>query len=363
MELGLGVITALLATGAALVAFSRSLLFGSATAAQAYMDARSDPLGPITTLFEKLVEAIERPLVVFIDDLDRCDGSYVIALLEGIQTLFRSRPVTYVIAADRKWICSCFEKRYSDFAKTIGEPGRPLGYLFLDKVFQVSASVPRVSADVQRTYWQSLLRAGAPAQRRPADIDKFQREEQSRAELAVKDVRTLQEGDRKIAEASAQGPVAEQAMRAAVAKQITSPEAMQETEHRLQPFAHLLEANPRAMKRLVNAYGLYQAAHILERRQVSPEALARWTIVELRWPLLAEHLASRPQLLSGPSTSLPKSLKGLFEDCEVNAVLTGTPPTGGVLDVGSLRSIVGNTEETPRQTLAVPSEGGLYAGV
>src|SRR4029079_13192545 len=214
MELGLGVITALLAPGAALVAFSRSLLFGSATAAQAYMDARSDPLGPITTLFEKLVEAIERPLVVFIDDLDRCDGSYVIALLEGIQTLFRSRPVTYVIAADRKWICSCFEKRYSDFAKTIGEPGRPLGYLFLDKVFQVSASVPRVSADVQRTYWQSLLRAGAPAQRRPADIDKFQREEQSRAELAVKDVRTLQEGDRKIAEASAQGPVAAQAMRA-----------------------------------------------------------------------------------------------------------------------------------------------------
>src|SRR6185503_6453552 len=144
----------------------------SATAAQAYMDARSDPLGPITTLFEKLVEAIERPLVVFIDDLDRCDGSYVIALLEGIQTLFRSRPVTYVIAADRKWICSCFEKRYSDFAKTIGEPGRPLGYLFLDKVFQVSAAVPRLSSDVQRTYWQALLGAAAGQTTQEADTDR-----------------------------------------------------------------------------------------------------------------------------------------------------------------------------------------------
>jgi hypothetical protein len=96
---------------------------------------------------------------------------------------------------------------------------------------------------------------------------------------------------------------------------------------------------------------LYQAAHILERRQVSPEALARWTIVELRWPLLAEHLASRPQLLNGPSTSLPKSLKSLFEDCEVKAVLSGTPPTGDVLDEDSLRAIVGSGVDTREDTL------------
>ena len=366
MELGLGVITALLATGGALLTFSRSLLFGSATAAQAYMDARSDPLGPIIALFEKLVGAIERPVVVFIDDLDRCDGTYVIALLEGIQTLFRTRRVTYVIAADRKWICSCFEKRYAEFSKTIGEPGRPLGYLFLDKVFQVSASVPRVSAQMQESYWQSLLRAGASTQPKPTEIDKIQKQEQRKAEVAAKDVRTVQEGDRKIAEASAQGPVAEQAMRAAVAKQITSPEAMQETEHRLQPFAHLLEANPRAMKRLVNAYGLYQAAHILERRQVSPEALARWTIVELRWPLLAEQLASRPQLLNEPSSpsGLSKALKSLLEECDVKEVLTGTPPAGDVLDAGSLRSIVGSTEEPRRQAPAAgPAESGHYVGV
>jgi KAP-like P-loop domain-containing protein len=170
----------------ALLAFSRSLLFGSATAAQAYMDARSDPLGPIIALFEKLVGAIERPVVVFIDDLDRCDGTYVIALLEGIQTLFRTRRVTYVIAADRKWICSCFEKRYADFSKTIGEPGRPLRYLFLDKVFQVSASVPRVSAQMQESYWQSLLRAGASTQPSPTEIDKIQKQEQRKAEVAAK---------------------------------------------------------------------------------------------------------------------------------------------------------------------------------
>jgi hypothetical protein len=46
-------------------------------------------------------------------------------------------------------------------ASTIGEPGRPLGYLFLDKVFQVSVSIPRLSPRWQSAYWQGLLRAAA----------------------------------------------------------------------------------------------------------------------------------------------------------------------------------------------------------
>lgn len=348
VELGIGVLTALLAGSAAVFASSRTLLFGSAGAAQAYMDAKSDPLGPIVRLFQRLVDAIHRPLVVFIDDLDRCDSAYVISLLEGIQTLFRTAHVTYVVAADRKWICSCFDKRYADFAKTISEPGRPLGYLFLDKVFQVSATVPRVSTEVQRAYWRSLLRTGSASQPKAADLEAVQQQAQQRAEASAKDVHTQEQGNQKIEEAKANGPVAEQAMRAAVAKQITSPEAMRETEHRLQPFAPLLEANPRAMKRLVNAYGLYQAAHILERRSVSQEALARWTIVELRWPLLAELLAERPQALGESPSSLPKAIKRLLEDPEVKAVIAGTPPAGDVLDEHSLRQIVGSTTEITR---------------
>ena len=90
---------------------------------------------------------------------------------------------------------------------------------------------------------------------------------------------------------NAPDPIQQEALRAAVAKQITSPEAIRAAEHRLQQFAPLLEANPRSMKRSVNAYGLNHARAILESRKVSVEALARWTIVELRWPVLANYLA------------------------------------------------------------------------
>ena len=349
IELGLGLVSAFVAAGAAIVTLSRSLLFGSATAAQSYMDARSDPFGPIITLFEHLVKEIERPLAVFIDDLDRCDSEYVIALLEGIQTLLRTRRVTYVVAGDRKWICTCFENKYQEFAKTIGEPGRPLGYLFLDKVFQVSAAVPRLSPMVQRNYWQALLKSGTGAE--PSVVETERKVAEGRAQEQLRGVRTKEEFDRKIEQAAATGDArVEQAMRAAVAKQITSPDVLKETEHRLRAFADLLEPNPRAMKRLVNAYGMYQAAHVLERRTVSPEALARWTIVELRWPLLAECIAGRPDLLNARDAAaddaVPKKYARLLKDATVKAVLSGGADGRGVLTEESLREIVGDVGES-----------------
>ena len=80
---------------------------------------------------------------------------------------------------------------------------------------------------------------------------------------------------------------------------------------------------------------------------MSPEALARWTIVELRWPLLAERLAARPQVLrvAASGSGLSKWMTQLLEDEEVKAVITGTPPGGDVLDESAVRQIVGSVVE------------------
>lgn len=337
------VLTAIAAAAAAVWAYSRSLVFGSARAAQTYTELRSDPLGPIVKLFRKLIRAIRRPVVVFVDDLDRCDGKYVIELLEGIQTLFRSAPVTYVVAADRKWICSSFDQTYADFGKTIGEPGRPLGYLFLEKVFQVSASVPRLSDEVQRAYWSGLLQSGDGVD--PRKLEEKRKAAEAEAEKKVSGARTQEELERKVAEESGD-PIAQAAIRAAAAKQITTPEAQKVTEHRLQPFAPVLEPNPRAMKRLVNAYGLHQAAHFLEGRALAPEALARWTIIELRWPLLADYLAANPDAIAlmgdgADASAMPEGLRPLFASHEVREVVTSTAIGKDVLDAAAIRGLTG----------------------
>ena len=340
VELALKIVVAVAAAGASVVAFTRSLAFGSARAAQAYSELRSDPLGPIVVLFERLVRAIRNPVVIFIDDLDRCETAYVVELLEGIQTLFRSAPVVYVVAADRKWICTSFEKTYENFTGTIGEPGRPLGYLFLEKVFQVSASVPLISSRMRQTYWNGLLLGS-----QTGTLESERKKAEESALESVRGLRTKEELDAKIAEVEGDA-VREPAMRAAAAKQITSAAAQQATKHRLEPCADLLESNPRAMKRLVNAFGLHQATHFLEGRDVSPEALARWTIIELRWPLLSDYLAAHPTMIAkvvdgSEAVGVSRDLKELFGDTEVHAVVAGGLAKMATLDEAMIRSIVG----------------------
>lgn len=275
---------------AAIYGYARLMIFGSQKAVQAYADLTTDPYRRIVSLFNRLVDEITVPLVVFIDDLDRCDSDYVVELLEGIQTLFRRAPVTYVVAADRKWICSSFEKKYGDFAGTIGEPCRPLGYLFLDKLFQISAGMPRLTPEIQRLYLDALLAEGAP----PATTPDPALVEKAKARMAGKS------DEAEIAKViAASGSVEEQrAARAAGALQIATAEATEKTEHRLKKLAHLLEPNPRSMKRLVNTVAMAQARGILEGRRALPETRARWAMLSLRWPLLAEFIVESPDAIA-----------------------------------------------------------------
>jgi hypothetical protein len=214
----------------------------------------------------------------------------------------------------------------------------------LEKMFQVSASVPLLSSELKETYWQALL-LSSPVTDAKA-LDSTLKDKEREALSRISSSYTQEELAGKITEAKG-NPIQEQAMRAAAAKQITSAPALQKTEHRLRRFAKLLESNPRSMKRLVNAYGLRQAAQFLEGRSVSADVLALWTIVELRWPLLADFLALQPEAVSYIArgevpTSAPKGLKLLFNDAGVRAVILGsrTFTTTG-LDEAAIKQIVG----------------------
>lgn len=337
-----------LTTLLAMYAASRSLAFGNARAAQAYTEMRSDPLRPIISLFQQLIGGIRRPVAVFVDDLDRCDRSYVVELLEGIQTLFRSAPVAYVIAADRKWITTSFENCYKEFADSVSDPGRPLGYLFLDKIFQVSASVPRLTDDFRYGYWNALL--ALHGEREHQSELRIEADAAERADDIIGEAHTSEELNRRIAQADTgdttlPGVILRQKLRAHAARRISSVAGHQANEHRLIRFTPLLEPNPRAMKRLVNAFGIHQATHFLEGRKVGPDALARWTILELRWPLLAEYLAEHPEAVGhlasgGTSDNAPAILRQLSGRPDVAAVVAGSEPPVPPLDEAAIREIL-----------------------
>jgi hypothetical protein len=310
---------------------SRWLLVGSPRGASQVLRHGNDPLSALSDRYHKLVTRLHYPVALFIDDLDRCKATYVVELLEGIQTLFKAVPVTYVVAADREWICQSFALQYEGFCSAVGEPGRPLGHLFLEKTFQLSAPVPSLSDDVRSTYLEQLLRA---TDQNGADgIDHARREAHKRFQTLT----SREEIDEALQESSGSAVEHQAAAEAAVLR-LTEPELEEKTEHMLQRFAPLLEPNPRSMKRLLNSYGIASAVEILRRTvqsgdngwtPVSPEELALWTILDLRWPLLGDYVSRHPEtvdeILAGKPVpeGEPAFLAALWDDDEVKDVISG----------------------------------------
>jgi hypothetical protein len=126
------------------------------------------------------------------------------------------------------------------------------------------------------------------------------------------------------------------------------PDLRTRTEHTLKTFSHLLEPNPRSMKRLVNAYGIQRDLRLIEARgtgrgAVSAEHLALWTIVRMRWPLLADFLASSPGLVDGDNwPESEPALGALYASDDVTAVVGGQG-IGIALTTDAVRALEGRS--------------------
>jgi len=87
--------------------------------------------------------------------------------------------------------------------------------------------------------------------------------------------------------------------RAAAALEINvSAAAEKEAEHLLSGFRDVAGEVPRVMKRMINAFAMRRAVGILEGSPVPQQALVRWTILEQRWPALADLLIRNPSWLN-----------------------------------------------------------------
>ncbi len=131
------------------------------------------------------------------------------------------------------------------------------------------------------------------------------------------------------------------------ARRIMKPAARKKSEHLLLPFVDFLDPNPRAMKRFINAYALRKAIALLGGGDIETGPLALWTLMELRWPLLADYLSDHPEMVERigselASDGIPPDIKELFKDSAVVAVVQGNDPVRRpALNERTLRKILG----------------------
>jgi len=292
---------------------------GSAQTAKRYMELSNDPHTPLIDRYSALIDEIRRPVAVFIDDLDRCEAKFVVELLQNIQTLFRGAQVLYVVAADRNWICSSYEQVYATYREPIAEPGHSIGNMFLEKIFQLSVEVPALAGAQRDAFWDHLIRRKeekvTPAERAAIEREVAETIDRETTEAGVTKARD---------ELAERGPEFRAAAGERAFQRMQSQELSAEREHLLADYAKLLEANPRAMKRLLNAYGFRRGFDLQadEAHRADRDALVRWTIIENRWPVLAAHIADR---LTGQSQagSGPEELEALMKSAEFARVAEG----------------------------------------
>jgi hypothetical protein len=307
----------------ALVA-SRFLLWDSARGARMFEQSTAGPMDEVAAHFAWLLGKSKKPVLLFIDDLDRCPAPYVVELLDSVQTLIRdattkSAAAYFVVAADGAWLRKSYESAYGSFGDTVSTPGYPLGYLFLDKLFQLTVPVPVPTRRAQSTYLDRLLRVGNT--RSSAGT----KEEVQAAKVVL----AREAGDetsilRVLNNASA---AAREDLVADAARALAEPETRARTEHALRRFLPLLHSNPRNVKKFLNTYSVLRAVRVLENNTVASDTLALWTIVRVRWPSMADWLETSPDAIRGileplwAAECFPEDLRELAADRELREVV------------------------------------------
>jgi len=325
---------------------SRFLLWNSARGARLFEQSGTNPLHEVSAHFSWLLGQTRKPVVFFVDDLDRCPHAQVVDLLDTVQTLFRDAPSRagardvpapfFVVAADGAWLRKSYELTYETFGDCVALPGKPLGYLFLDKIFQLTVRMPLLTETKQQHYVDRLLRIGD--------------QDETAVTVEAEDLRRrLNEGQGReseildlVAEAS---PAAKAAVVGDAAMALLQPEVVKRTEHELRKFRPLLGENPRGMKHFFNTYSIFRCVRTLEGNTPSRDTLALWSIVRMRWPSLFDFLETCPDAVAGV---LEPILVADHFPAELHEVATSVPvrevflsALGGPLTAARIRQCAG----------------------
>jgi KAP family P-loop domain len=339
---------------------SRLFSLGSIQGARLHERLNDNPMDEVAEQIRWLRRQSDRSLLLVLDDLDRCNEHFAVELLDAVQTLVRTPaplrrrpsrrrpqrelPAFVVLAVgDHRWLRAAYEQAYAVFSPYVSEPGRPLGHLFLDKLFQVRIELPRLSQAQVERYVASLLRVTPPDGIAGVDVDAIEADIRA---APVQHGPGAHSVDDRVSELLSQArPLSPERRQGLVGVALevrrNDPLRAQRERHLLEQYAPLLEPNPRAAKRFIMAYNLGFAARLSELEPVDSRTLALWTVVATRWPALADWI--REQLPDGsllPTADAAHPSQLLRSD-EVKRVVTST--LGGPLDRERLLRCAGGT--------------------
>ena len=134
-------------------------------------------------LIEKITKNGEKRIIIFIDDLDRCDPENIVETLEAVKLFLSTENVVFVAGFDREIIRDGIKLKY----KSVVDENSIDGYVdrYLDKIIQAQLNLPairkedaaqyikRIAPKAIKKYAEILAEAGKTPRRIKKAVNKF----------------------------------------------------------------------------------------------------------------------------------------------------------------------------------------------
>lgn len=300
-----------------------------------------------------LVANERRPLVVFVDDLDRCSPGTVAQVIEAVNLFVAGEfgNCVFVLAMEPEVVAAHVGLGYRELVGSLpDERTAAIGWRFLEKIVQLPLSVPRLDEEHGLPgYVRDVLGLGSRPLSWPAAAPEPVCEGLESAIRALSPtLHTLDDAVRAASEALGASPEASARAAERVFDELYGDENAYRAIEAALPALAL--TNPRAVKRYLNVFRFYSLVtyrrHLAGSPRPADAAVAKLAALTVRWP----HLLSALTGEAHPGTSVLDRLEeaalardgdawartmeeaGLAEEEALRQLLATRPPIASLAD-------------------------------
>jgi hypothetical protein len=251
----------------------------------------------------------KQPLVVFVDDLDRCAPNKVAEVVEAINLfLCGDYPnCIFVLGMEPGMVAAALEVANKDVIEKALEMGlmdrsAPVGWRFMEKIVQLPITIPPPTKRGRDSYVESLVgssqvgsfKAGSSEPVAPVEAA-APKEEEVREFIQQMQGKSLAEVEQKSLKVVAEAPTEKKRAAAEAGKRVyanTFSERDPAIAEFVQDVAELVDGNPRQIKRYVNVfrfystlrYGLRADGIVAASDFPTDKVLAKFVALNIQWP-------------------------------------------------------------------------------
>jgi len=233
-----------------------------------------------------VTERGKKPLVVFIDDLDRCTPPQPADIIEAINVLLDANHCVFVIGMDSQAVAASIEAKYKDlkecYDSSFNSTGLTLGQRFLEKIIQINFRIPRADEDLVASFVDASLGGSLNEPKRVLEEKTPEKEVEkisARIEAEEKEGKSLDEAVETIKKTTTEASI--EAINEARMRRIATTlfENSGDVRQAINGAVPYLGSNPRKIKRFINLFRLMaliaNRRGLLDRKIVRLDSLAK----------------------------------------------------------------------------------------